>query len=99
MSYHSSAFPIEVATISLVMSFCFEPARGIPGNSTGADTVIPNPFSIFLFADRARPARMAFYKGRGISPKSQNRPAMMPSASSVTDSRMCSSGACCEQPG
>jgi hypothetical protein len=44
MSYHSSAFPIEVATISLVMSFCFEPARGIPGNSTGADTVIPNPF-------------------------------------------------------
>src|SRR6266849_7868374 len=44
MSYHSSAFPIEVATISLVMSFCFEPARDIPGNSTGADTVIPNPF-------------------------------------------------------
>ena len=37
-------FPIEVATISLVMSFCFEPARDIPGSSTGADTVIPNPF-------------------------------------------------------
>ena len=34
-----------------------------------------------------------------ISPRSQNSPAMMPSASSVTSSRMCSSGACCEQPG
>ena len=44
MSYHSSAFPIEVATINLVMSFCSEPARDIPGNSAGADTVIPNPF-------------------------------------------------------
>ena len=98
MSYHSSAFPIEVATINLVMSFCSEPARDIPGNSAGADTVIPNPF-ISLFAGRARPARVAFYKARGISPRSQNRPAMMPSASSVTDSRMCSSGACCEQPG
>jgi hypothetical protein len=36
---------------------------------------------------------------RGTSPRSQNKPAMMPRASSVTDSRMCSSGACCEQPG
>ncbi len=34
-----------------------------------------------------------------ISPRSQNSPAMMASASSVTGSRMCSSGACCEQPG
>src|SRR2546429_157229 len=38
-------------------------------------------------------------RGRCISPKSQNKPAMMPSASSVTGRRMCSSGACCEQPG
>src|ERR1700732_96769 len=36
-----------------------------------------------------------FYRGRGISPKPQNSPAMMPSASSVTDRRICSSGACC----
>ena len=36
---------------------------------------------------------------RGVSPRSQNNPAMMPRASSVTDRRMCSSGACCEQPG
>ena len=43
--------------------------------------------------------RTEFYRAPGISPKSQNRPAMMPSASSVTDSRMCSSGACWEQPG
>jgi len=98
MSYHSSAFPIEVATISLVMLFCSGPACDIPGNWSGADTVIPNPFP-FSFVDSDRPARMEFYRARGISPKSQNRPAMMPSASSVTDSRMCSSGACWEQPG
>src|SRR5258708_9368364 len=44
MSNHSSAFPIETAAISLVMFFSSEPACEIPGNSTGADTVIPGPF-------------------------------------------------------
>jgi hypothetical protein len=39
------------------------------------------------------------HNGRGISPRSQNSPAIKRSASSVTGSRMCSSGACCEQPG
>ena len=34
-----------------------------------------------------------------FSPRSQNSPAMIASASSVTGSRMCSFGACCEQPG
>jgi len=37
--------------------------------------------------------------GRFNSPRSQNRPVMMRNASSVTGSRMCSFGACCEQPG
>src|SRR5260370_41885308 len=44
MSNHSSAVPIETAAISLVMFFSSEPACEIPGNSTGADTVIPGPF-------------------------------------------------------
>src|SRR5260221_5878466 len=44
MSNHSSAFPIETAAIGLVMFFSSGPACETPGNSTGADTVIPGPF-------------------------------------------------------
>src|SRR5258708_29773900 len=43
-----------------------------------------------LIAFRGARPGAKFYRARGISPKSQNTPAMMPSASSVTDQRMCS---------
>ena len=38
--------------------------------------------------------RQSLIHNRGVSPRSQNNPAMMSKASAVTDRRMCSSGAC-----
>src|SRR6202165_5623835 len=44
MSYHSSAFPTEIATTSLVMFFFSAPAGDIRVNSAGAETVTAGPF-------------------------------------------------------
>src|ERR1700722_18338825 len=51
MSYHSSALPIDVATISLVMFFFTGSACDSAGTSTCAEMVMPNPS--FGFRQRA----------------------------------------------